>query len=110
MTDKDFEKLDQTQRRLYRRALDIAPTFVAELKGPEVVYSEELLLLPHFFKLYPWSTRVKIAHMGLLSRCVTAPEEDLREDTPRELPGKFFLCRAPPGPEVPGCGGQSGTG
>ncbi len=46
MTTEEHNRLDAAQRRLYRRALDLAPPFVAEQKGLEVVLADELLDLP----------------------------------------------------------------
>ena len=98
MTDYELARLDEAQRRLYRRALDLAPPFTAEAKGLEVVYKDELLLLPQLRRLYPWSTRVKIAKVKLLDHCLMAKEDEpLRRilfepnsNTPKSWPGTYL--------------------
>jgi len=72
-TTKEDDSIDAMQRRVYRRALGLAPPYVAQQKGLECVKNNELLLLT---KSIPWSTRVKIARVRLLNECRTAHVEE----------------------------------
>ena len=72
-TRKEDDSTDAMQMRVYRRALGLAPPYVAQQKGLEYIKNNELLLLT---KSIPWSRRVKIARVRLLTECRTAPEEE----------------------------------
>ena len=77
MTPTEHEALNASQRRFYRRALDFAPPFTANLKSLEIVKKDDLLRFlgpTHSFK--PWATRVKEARVRLLHQCRYAPEGD----------------------------------
>ena len=59
-TKGEDDMIDAAQRRLYRRALGIAPPGVARIKGLEVVYNDQLQVLTNVKK---WSDRVKLARV-----------------------------------------------
>ena len=68
--------IDAAQRRLYRRALGLAPPGVAQLKGLEIVDNDELQELVN---VKDWSMRVKLARVRLLREVQYAhPEEPIR--------------------------------
>ena len=73
LTRKEEDSIDTMQMRVYRRALGLAPPYVAQQKGLEYVKNNELLLLT---KSIPWSRRVKIARVRLLNECRTAHAEE----------------------------------
>ena len=72
-TRKEDDSIDVMQMRVYRRALGLAPPYIAQQKGLEYIKNNELLLLT---KSIPWSQRVKIARVRLLNECRTALEEE----------------------------------
>ena len=96
ITEDESNTIDAAQRRLYRRALDLAPPFVAIEKGQEIVFNNELLAILGRRKIVPWSFRVKKARVRLLLACRSADEgEPIRSVlfepnslTPREWPGR----------------------
>ena len=61
------------QVRIYRRALGLAPPYVAQQKGLEYIKNEGLLNLANSI---PWSIRVKIARVRLLNDCRRASAEE----------------------------------
>ena len=86
--------IDAAQRRLYRRALDLAPPGVATIKGLEVVPNDELQELVN---VKSWSDRVKLARVRLLNEArragVGEPIFDAifdRQGNPRVWPGKLI--------------------
>ena len=72
-TAREDDSIDAMQRRVYRKALGLAPPYVARQKGLEYVKNDELLLLTASI---PWSRRVKVARVRLLNECRTAQEEE----------------------------------
>ena len=72
-TRKEDESIDAMQMRVYRRALGLAPPYIAQQKGLEYIKNNELLLLTESI---PWSQRVKTARVRLLNECRTASEEE----------------------------------
>ena len=86
--------IDAAQRRLYRRALDLAPPGVATMKGLEVVPNDELQELVN---VKPWSDRVKLARVRLLNEArragVGEPIFDAifdEQGNPRVWPGRVI--------------------
>ena len=62
--------LDAQQRRLYRRALGLAPPGAARIKGLEIVDNDELQKMVN---VKDWSMRVKLARVRLLREVQYAP-------------------------------------
>ena len=98
LTNYEHNKLDQAQRRLYRRALNLAPPHIAMEQGLEVVYNRELLEIPKYH--ITWSERVRTARARLLweSR-EAASQEPIRAVLFEE---HSFIPRAWPGRSLPG--------
>ena len=69
-TKAEDNLIDAQQRRLYRRALGIAPPGVAQLKGLEKVRNNELQELVN---VKDWSLRVKLARVRLLREVHKSP-------------------------------------
>ena len=72
-TKKEDDSIDAMQMRVYRRALGLAPPYVAQQKGLEYIKNKELLLLT---KSISWSQRVKIARVRLLNECRSEHAEE----------------------------------
>ena len=73
MNKREEHKLDSAQLRKYRRALGLAPPYVAQSKGLEYVKNSELLSIGTSTL---WSTRVKRARVRLLHECKSAREDE----------------------------------
>ena len=65
-TTKEEKRIKNAQTRLYRRALGLAPPYIAHKKGLEVMYNKELDILT---KRKPWTDRIKEARIRLLNDC-----------------------------------------
>ena len=76
LTSYELEVLDKAQRRLYRRALNLASPYVAGLDGLEVVLNEDLLNLTNTPSHYAWSLRVRLARARLLWQCQNADPQE----------------------------------
>jgi len=82
MTPTEHAKLNEKQRRFYRRALNIPPPYIAERLGQPVIYRDELLELPGLRQAKTWAWRVKSARARLLVECIRAkPTEPIRATT-----------------------------
>ena len=99
--------IDAAQRRLYRRALDLAPPGVARIKGLEIVDNKELQDLVN---VKTWSHRVKFARVRLLTEARYARGEPIHtavfdgQGLPRLLEcGQVVKYREKHKHAVPGC-------
>ena len=98
ITDSESKRIDAAQTRIYRRALGLAPPYIAKEQGLEVVKNDELLNLIHLRPHVPWSVRVKRARVRLLNECRRASAEEPhkivlfdQDDNPRHWPGTFIM-------------------
>ena len=105
MLPREERKLDVAQIRVYRRALGLAPPYIATQKGLEYIKNEDILTIPPRGSVR-WSERVQSARARLLKDCQNAdPEEPIRivlyqnEFTPRTWPGR----------KLPGATNKRGT-
>ena len=106
--------IDAAQRRLYRRALGLAPPGVARLKGLEIMDNKEPQDLVN---VKDWSMRVKLARVRLLREVQYAhPGEPIRtvvfdgQGNPRNWPGTNIPGNTvTPRRAVPGCALLSAT-
>ena len=96
ITESEYKRIDSAQTRIYRRALGLAPPYIAREQGLEVVKNDELLNLIHMRPRVRWSVRVKRARVRLLSECRWAsagePHKHVLFDNngPRVWPGIFI--------------------
>ena len=65
MNKTEERRITAAQKRLYRRALGLAPPYIAQQKGIEVLYNEELEMV----KRKLWADRIKEARVRLLKEC-----------------------------------------
>ena len=102
---REEKRLDVAQMRIYRRALGLAPPYIATQKGLEYMKNDDILTIPTRGAVR-WSERVRAARVRLLKDCRNAaPEEPIRGVvyqhglTPRKWPGR----------KLPGASNKRGT-
>jgi len=105
MLPREEKRLDVAQMRIYRRALGLAPPYIATQKGLEYMKNDDILTIPTRGAVR-WSERVRAARVRLLKDCRNAaPEEPIRGVvyqhglTPRKWPGR----------KLPGASNKRGT-
>ena len=98
ITENEYKRKDSAQTRIYRRALGLAPPYIAEEQGLEVVKKDELLNIFRLRPHAPWSIRFKRARVRLLNDCRMASTEEPhkivlfdQDDNPRHWPGTFII-------------------
>ena len=65
---KEDNRIQTAQIKLYRRALGLAPPFMARKKGLEIIYNKELEILT---ERKSWTDKIKEARVRLLRECRT---------------------------------------
>jgi len=105
MLPREEQKLDVAQMRIYRRALGLAPPYIAAQKGLLYMKNDDILAIPTRGAVR-WSERVRAARVRLLKDCRNAgPEEPIRTVVfqhalrPRKWPGR----------KLPGASNKRGT-
>jgi len=105
MLPREEYRLDVAQMRIYRRALGLAPPYIAAQKGLEYMKNDDILKIPTRGAVR-WSERVRSARARLLEDCRNAaPEEPIHTVVfqitlrPRKWPGR----------KLPGASNKRGT-
>jgi len=105
MMPREERKLDIVQLRIYRRALGVAPPYVAMQKGIEYIKNDDILKIANHGSVL-WSERVKAARVRLLRECRSAAaEEPIRS----VIYQQGLRPRKWPGRKLPGASDKRGT-